>query len=626
MKLPNLNDCTITPTSKSGYVYDEETYPDFFCISFYNGKDQIQFEISKRKNDLNEIVAFIENKVLIGFNNSHFDDLILNYIIREKSYLIRFKGEEIAKGLFSIAGEIINHHNENQKSDLVRELRRMDVNYVSIDLMKLLSVQKSLKLIGVSLKWPNIQDLPYVWDQPLETEEKMQVVIDYNKNDTGMTLALCKKLEKEIELRYNLSKLYNVNVLDESDSGICNVLFEKMYREKAGNKHFRELRTHRSKIHLKDCVVDGIFFKTQELKNLLNLIQTTTLHKTDKGFKLSLPPIKLNNRGYQLGVGGLHSVDEGAIFESSEDLLVMDSDVASYYPTLMINHNIKPAHLENGFIDVLRELRLERLKGKKIGDKVKSEGLKIVINSAFGKLGFEGSFFYDEQAMLSVTLNGQLYLLMLIERLNQIGLDVVSANTDGIVTLVPKDKYDDYIKICSAWEKETYLELEYTKYKKYVRRDVNNYITQTEDGKIKAKGAFLQEIDLKKGYKYPVVSKVLKEYFLDGKSLEDSLRCQTDIYDFCMAQKMGKQFTAQYDGNDMQNSVRFYVSNSGNKLLKWKLQEDGSKSFTDLCAGFKVELFNQFQQKENYDLNYDFYLKEIRKITQEVNQSQNFIW
>ena len=313
---------------------------------------------------------------------------------------------------------------------------------------------------------------------------------------------------------------------------------------------------------------------------------------------------------------------------------IIDSDVTSYYPAIMINYKVKPEMLEDVFTDIMVNLTEERIKAKKEGDKVKADGLKIVINSTFGKLGFEGYFLYDEQAMFQVTINGQLFLLMLIEMLTCKKFEVISANTDGIITLVPKNRLEEYYSICKEWEAKLDFTLEYTYYSKYVRRDVNNYLAQTTDGKVKSKGAFLQEIDLRKGYDSPIIALAIKAYFFDGINVEEFIRKHDDIYDFCISEKMGRQFKAEYDGNLIQKSVRYYVSTNGKKLIKYKTdiqtiegEDDISvKRTTDLVAGKLVTLFNKYEKKSNYDIDYNFYIKEANKIVYEIIKGENFIF
>jgi hypothetical protein len=282
----------------------------------------------------------------------------------------------------------------------------------------------------------------------------------------------------------------------------------------------------------------------------------------------------------------------------------------------MINYNIYPSHLGNHFLEILKDIKDERMIAKKEGNKIKSEGLKIVINSVFGKLGFENFFLYDPLAMRQVTINGQLMLLMLIERLVNKGFEVISANTDGIVSKIERNRHEEFLSICKEWEKELNFELEYTEYKKYVRRDVNNYIVQKVDGKIKAKGIFNKEIDLTKGYDKPIISIALEKYFIEGLDMESILKNHTNIYDFCSSQKMGSQFKANYDGQEVQNSLRYYVSQKGKNLIKVK--KNGSS--TSLCAGRNVSLFNDYFESMDYAIDYSYYKQEIESIVREVKK------
>jgi hypothetical protein len=642
VKLPLLNDCIISENSKNGWVYDIETYPNLFSVSFYNGRKHVQFEISKRKNEIDELHNFLNkpNLVLLGYNNYKFDDYVIGFLNKNLALIKTNTPDNICMLLARTATETIEYFTEGDKSleENIKGLRKNN-SFESIDLMKLHGIQKSLKLVAISLKWHNIQDLPYPFDKPLD-ESNMDEVLKYNRNDTEITFELLKKVRKEIELRYNLSILYNNRLLSESDSGISNVLFEKMYSEKTGVTDFSNLGTFRKSISLADCVYPNVEFKTPNLIDLLKNIKSTTLNSSNN-FEFKMKKLLIAGKGYILGKGGLHSDDSPKKYEADKDVMIIDSDVTSYYPSIIINHNIKPDGLSNAFNDIMVNLTEERVKAKKEGDKIKADGLKIVINSTFGKLGFEGSFLYDLKAMFQVTINGQLYLLMLIEMLILEGFEVISANTDGIITLVPKNKEEKYYAICKQWEAKLNFTLEYTFYSKYVRRDVNNYLALTTDGKLKSKGVFYQDIDLRRGYDSPVIAYTLKAYFLDGINIDSFLKNHPDIYDFCISEKMGGQFKAEYDGKPIQKSVRYYVSTSGGKLKKYKIKnnedvseesEDGfnikldEKQVTDLVAGKTVMLFNQYEKKANYDIDYNFYIQLANKIIYEIIKSENVLF
>ena len=606
---------------KISYVYDWETYLNYSCVTFKpcdRGRVRKFFIDSSNNSQAKDLETFLESieGYLIGFNNESFDDLItLTFLSNQKS---KKPKKDICKHLFDSAQAIINFQNDS--NNLIRksfflEARKYKVGFKSFDLKKVGNIQKSLKLIGVSLQWNRIQDLPYPFDKELNEDEKINV-LEYNLNDVNITYELMVNLEEEIKLRFDLSKQYEIDMINQSRSGMANKLFIKFYENKSGlnRSEFLNLRTNRNYIQGSNLILPCVSFNSKSLNNVKNEISNWNLKFPN--YTTSYPKIKYGNNVYQLGVGGLHSEDSGNVFESDNKYMLIDADVSSYYPSIMINYNIYPSHLGNHFLEILKDIKDERMIAKKEGNKIKSEGLKIVINSVFGKLGFENFFLYDPLAMRQVTINGQLMLLMLIERLVNKGFEVISANTDGIVSKIERNRHEEFLSICKEWEKELNFELEYTEYKKYVRRDVNNYIVQKVDGKIKAKGIFNKEIDLTKGYDKPIISIALEKYFIEGLDMESILKNHTNIYDFCSSQKMGSQFKANYDGQEVQNSLRYYVSQKGKNLIKVK--KNGSS--TSLCAGRNVSLFNDYFESMDYAIDYSYYKQEIESIVREVKK------
>ena len=85
----------------------------------------------------------------------------------------------------------------------------------------------------------------------------------------------------------------------------------------------------------------------------------------------------------------------------------------------------------------------------------------------FGFFGSADKWLYDIKCTYQTTLNGQLYLLMLIEQLEESGIEVISANTDGIVSRFKPSLEPIYNQICANWQNMTNLSLEYTDYYKY---------------------------------------------------------------------------------------------------------------------------------------------------------------
>lgn len=60
----------------------------------------------------------------------------------------------------------------------------------------------------------------------------------------------------------------------------------------------------------------------------------------------------------------------------------------------------------------------------------------------------EHNFCYSPETVLKIRINGQLFLLMLIERLINIGAKIVQSNTDGVFYLIDKQKLNEVNRVC----------------------------------------------------------------------------------------------------------------------------------------------------------------------------------
>ena len=605
------------------WIYDIETFVNYFSVIFKNpkSKEVKEFIIFKERNDFEQIVTFItdRNKWLVGYNSYNFDNQLLSYMYNNQLGMMDLSSDIICNSIYKVAKAIISEESYSEY--------KYNLPFQFIDLMKAGNLMmKSLKLVGVSLKWHKLQDLPIDWDKEI-TKEDVEMMKLYNLNDVEMTEKLYNHLQEALKMRFDISKKYNINAYTESDSGIANKLLEKFYKEttKLDPKAFKQLRTNRPLIRFRDVVFPNIHFKSEILDQLLTDINEFTYYESKPFFNKS---IVYGGIKYKLGIGGLHSQDKGGIFEANNKEEIIDADISSYYPNIIINHNIHPKHLSEKFIHKYEEIKELRLKAKKKGDMTTSDTLKITINSVFGKMLFKNHWLYDPLAGLKITINGQLYLLMLIEQLVIAGFNVISANTDGIIAIIPKDKKYLYNKICQDWEKQTNFDLEYTHYSKYIRKDVNNYISITTNGKEKQKGIFFRRIDLKKGFDKPIISLALFNYFIHDISIGKTITNHTDIYDFCVAKKIDNKFKNEFvtlkNGtkkvDELQKSVRFYVSTDGGKLYK----RDDENKVIDYCVNKRVTIFNDFTKKKmsNYNIDYNYYIGEAYKIIHQIKDFQ----
>lgn len=517
------------------------------------------------------------------------------------------------------------------------------------------------------------------WDRYI-IPEWIDDMMHYNLNDVYIVCEIVRLYIDEIRLRYNISKAYGVDVLSSSRSNIADNLFIKFYSEFSGlaESQWRGRKTERTALAFKRVIFPFIKFKTKELQDFLEEIKKVVIYSLGKKALKEIAPkypnlkylktstdsgwfeVKLNNLVYTIATGGLHSQDiprelksnisftgyytladckEGGSKEDNApsvwDVITDDSyifchaDVSSFYPSLMSVYNIAPAHMnESIFVKLVTWLKETRVQAKHskedyidgIPRDTLAQVLKIVINSIYGKLGFEKGDICDRLAVLKVTINGQLLLLKLCEELELNGIEVYSANTDGIVVKVYKSKKDIYNNIIDNWQKETKLGLDSENYKCYINRDINNYVIEELNNKISYKGALnptMYAVDLQKGYDMPVVAQAVVNYFLQDKPILETLYECKNILDFCKTQNVGRQFHVEFTiGNKrkiLQKNVRFYVTNKGGVIEK---VNNNSGSRNGLCAGKQVTVLNTLDDKriEYRNINYSYYYQEALKI------------
>lgn len=498
--------------------------------------------------------------------------------------------------------------------------------------------------------------------------------LHYNKNDVFIVCEIVRLNMDEIKARYSITRAYEVDVLNSSRSNISDILFEKFYSEFSGLKpsQWKGKKTERTKMAFKRVIFPWINFKTEPLKELLaemkQVIITSLGKKALKQFAVEHPnfkylkynnesgwfEIKLNKLVYTIATGGLHSQDiprelrsnisftgEGKLTDkdiwsklTDDSFIYVHYDIASFYPSLMVEHKVSPAHLNEGvfckLVGWLRDTRVQAKHSKEeyidgIPKDVLALVLKIVINSIYGKLGYEYGDICDRLAVLNVTINGQLMIMMLCEELELNGIEVVSANTDGIVVKLYPNKKPVFDEITKNWEKLTKFGADAEEYKCYINRDINNYTIEELNGKRTYKGAlnpYMYLIDLQKGYDMPIVAQAVVNYFLDDKPIMETLYECRNILDFCKTQNIGRQFHVEVSGIDndgqigfssYQRNIRYYVSNKGYNLFK---THNITNKRSNLCAGNVCVILNTVDDMriELRDINYTYYYNECLKI------------
>jgi len=613
-------------------IMDIEVFKNFFCYTGLNRDTEEIFQI-QIYNSYTQLLQLIDHLNTldgqIGFNNINYDYPVLYYILKNYKEWSIFEIETILEFIYLESNRIINEE--------WTEIPYWNVTIPQLDLFRIWHFDNkarhtSLKAIEIAIDFPNVQDIPF--DENHEVKEsEIQSILDYNLNDVNATYEFYKITvnQGKIELRKDIKKKYGIHCTNYNDVKIGDAINKSIYCNITGKspKELRDLRTYRSSIHLKNCIPNYIKFNSIIFNDLLNKIKNTTIVKTKGELEFS---IVYNETKYNIKTGGLHSHDQPRHIRNSDDYHIIDADVSSYYPATILNLKLYPQHLGKEWLEGYQKIFNNRIQAKKEGNKSVAEALKLALNGGgFGKTNESYNWQYDPLIMTSVTIGGQLSLLMLIEQLEDNEIQVLSANTDGIVSKVHKDKEELYYKICKEWESITNYNLEYSYYKQLIQTSVNDYIAEKIDGDIKYKGdfEFNFEKELHKNPSMKIRAIALKEYFINNIPIEETIKNHKNIYNFCKRFRNSKGWYTYkyYAGNDkiikkkLSKNIRYYISNNGDKITKENIN-DGRR--IDIEANVGVTVFNKYIEKniEDYNIDYSYYISETRKILLSINDGQ----
>lgn len=616
-------------------VYDIEIFPNCFSLTIKNTetKEFQFFELSNRKNNLVDLVPLFLDKryIFCGYNNIHYDNPIVNFIIEYKETLKKSTRLDIEYNLFQLSQTII-------KGDLEKWKRwKYANNFETLDLLTMLFSQKlrvGLKEMQVTMKYSNVQEYDGNFEA-LIPEEDIPKMIQYNINDVNSTEELLYRCENDIKLRLNIEEEYGIKALNKDGVNLGMEILKTKYLEKTHKtwNDIKDLRSPCDKIALNEIILPFIKFDNPILKDLLNEMKQQVVSPDRKGYNKHF---LMDNLEYSVGVGGIHSVNKPSIFIAKEDEVISDVDVASLYPSLIIEYGFYPPHLGKEFLEVYKGIKDERIEAKHNGNKLKNLTLKLSINGLSGNLQSEFSWCYSPKTVMRIRINGQLLLLMLAEKLISIGCQIIQANTDGLFVLRKKKDEQKFKDVCKWWENLTRLELEEDRFERFYQFAINDYLGVIEGYKdsknpklLKKKGLFIDSVTLGKGMQPMIIPKAINANLADNIPVEETIRNCKDINEFITYQKVDKKFTVQYMDKFITHINRYYVSTNGGYLYKCEVEDGKIIKFANMLTASGVTLCNDITAIKEFprNINYKYYIKEANKILAKLKiQEQGLFW
>jgi hypothetical protein len=650
-------------------AYDTETYPNVFTFRcrHVDLDRRWSFEISPRRNDLELLILFIKYCQIngnrwVGFNNIGFDYPIVHWVCMNASSFIG------ASDIYNKAMSIINAHQNAKFAHMVWE---SDWLVPQIDLYKIhhfdnMARATSLKVLEFNMRMADIEDLPFEVGTELN-DQQIETLCQYNDHDVDATVKFYHESKDQINFREELTEKYDKNFLNHNDTKIGKDYFimelEKAspgccYRYTDGKRQM--VQTVRDKIDLGDVVLPYVKFNHPEFNRILEWFKSQVITETKGVFKdISC---SVNGFEFDFGTGGIHGSISSTIVESDDDNVIIDLDVASYYPNLAIVNRLYPQHIGDTFCRVYKEV-YEMRKGYEKGT-TENAMLKLALNGVYGDSNNKYSPFFDPQYTMSITINGQLLLCMLAEALmGSPDVQMIQINTDGLTIRCPRSLREWVISVCEWWEQLTGLQLESAFYNRMMIRDVNNYIAEYTDGKLKRKGAYEYELGWHQNHSALIVPKAAEAALVHGSDIRSFIINHNDIFDFFLRAKVPRSTVLEWGGEKVANIVRYFVSISGRPLEKvmppagprgafkkkngvpehyyqeilkevgdaWderihtKNKSTYEERRTGINTGWNVELCNSLGIEEFDDIkfvtsidreniNYEWYIKEARKL------------
>lgn len=657
----------VSSDGKVGYVFEVSSRKD-------NRKELYQFLDDLKASDAR----------MIGFNNLAFDYPILHYILKKRKFTPEDVYNEAQRLIDSMKesrfGKTISPRHHYVKQVDLFKINHFD-NQAKATSLKILKFNMRLEDLQ-DLPYEVDADLneEQMENVILYNIDDVVATLRFYQENYG-SLELRKNLSEKYNIDFtnmNDAKIGSEIFIQEIEAATPNTCYKIINGRKEPNQ------TKRPQININDIIFPYIKFKRPEFQAILNWFKSQTITGTNGVFsnilesdlgevakyaemvlkrskKMDTEPteedlakvrqeiplaqvevkelksgkksyfytwkesenlnVVINNHKYVFGTGGLHSSVESQAVIAGNDYLISDWDVNSYYPHLSIQNNVYPKHLGIQFCKTYLDMYEQRKTYAK--NTPENLSIKLALNATYGNSNNQYSPFYDPQYTMTITLNGQLSLCMLIEDILELPeASSVQSNTDGITMKIRKEDSDRADKIVKEWEAATKLEMERNDYSKMYIRDVNSYIAVYPNGKTKLKGAYVHDLEHHKDKSSIVVQKSVAEFLSNGIKIEDFIKNHKDKFDFMLRTKIPKSMNLVLVDNfdnelKQQNVSRYYVSISEKAGTLIKIMPPIKDKIEDrrsnVCAGKKVKICNNINDFE-WDIDYDYYIQEAKKL------------
>lgn len=514
--------------------YDFEVFKYDWLVVIINPIEKTVTRIVNDSQALKDYFDAHNKEIWIGYNNRRYDQYIM------KAILLDMNPKEVNDWI------IKDNKPGWQYSSLFNK-----INMINFDTMLRMDTGlKSLEaFMGNDIRETSV---PFDIDRKL-TDEEIEQTFFYCNHDVEQTIEVWLARKAEFDAAMGLVKIFNLPLT---------------YMEKTGAQRVAKILGGKGKKfddEFEFPIVDTLRLK--KYRAVRDWYRNPENHDYKKKQKVMIAGVE-----HTLAWGGLH----GAIKKYYGEGIYLMADVTAYYPSLQERYKFGYRNMGNP--ENFEKIHGENLRMKATGDKAARLPYKIADNAISGQLKDQFSPLYDPRENNAITVNGQLLLVDLIEKLEPHIEKFIQSNTDGIlIKLKSIDDYDLIDDIVWEWEKRTGMRMGFDIYTKVFQKDVNNYLLVAPDGKTKTKGAYTKSLS-SVDYDLPIINKAMIDYMVNGTSVEKTI-CDCD--ELIMFQKVvklsGKYWRAWHDGKYMaEKCYRVFASKKSTDSYIGKCKEKGA--------------------------------------------------
>lgn len=484
--------------------YDFEVFKYDWLVVIINPVTKTETVIVNDKKQLEEYFYSHEREIWIGYNNRRYDQYIL------KAVLLDMNPKEVSNWI------IVQDKPGWQYSSLFNQIRMINFD----TMLRMDTGLKSLEaFMGNNIKETSV---PFDIDRKLRQEE-IDETVKYCRHDVEQTIEVFLARKAEFDAAMGLVKIFNLPLDYMGKTGAQRVAKILGGKGLSFNDEFDF------------PIVETL--RLSKYKDCRDWYRQPENHDYRKRQKVKIAGVE-----HTLAWGGLH----GAIPKYYGEGIYLMADVTAYYPSLQLRYKFGYRNMANP--ENFEKIHSENLRLKATGDKVARLPYKIADNAISGQLKDQYSPLFDPRDNNAITVNGQLLLVDLLEKLEG-HCQLIQSNTDGI--LIKLESLKDYEKIDDIvweWEQRTGMRMEFDIFYKVFQKDVNNYLIVGPKGKTKTKGAYTKGLS-KVDYDLPIINKAMIDYMTKNIPVEKTVNDCDELIMFQKVVKLsGKYWAVWHNG------------------------------------------------------------------------------